>query len=151
MTFWLIRLLRALGLVPFLWWDWCGARCMRAWAVASRMWPVRTISGDRRSIHHASSGLRCERCRRDDGPLSIHGRCSPWGKGVFELKDADDATWYRLLYLARIEDTIYVLDCFTKNTRKTDSNTLSTARARLSSVRVRIQERKRDGKDNRNG
>jgi predicted XRE-type DNA-binding protein len=54
------------------------------------------------------------------------------GKGVFELKDADDATWYRMLYLARspgaYSDTIYVLDCFTKNTRKTGSNTLNKAR-----------------------
>ncbi len=70
------------------------------------------------------------------------------GKGVFELKDADEATWYRLLYLARVEDAIYVLDCFTKNTRKTESNTLSTARARLARVRLRIQEAKKYGKDN---
>jgi len=64
------------------------------------------------------------------------------GKGVFELKDSDDATWYRMLYLARIDDTIYILDCFTKNTRKTASK----ARTRLSRVRLRIQETKRDGK-----
>jgi phage-related protein len=71
------------------------------------------------------------------------------GKGVFELKDADDATWYRLLYLARIDDVIYVLDCFTKNTRKTESNTLNKARARLSQVRLRIQERKKEAKGGR--
>jgi phage-related protein len=68
------------------------------------------------------------------------------GNGVFELKDSDEATWYRMLYLARIDDTIYVLDCFTKNTQKTASNTLSRARTRLSRVRLRIQETKRDGK-----
>ncbi len=28
------------------------------------------------------------------------------GAGVFELKDADEKTWYRMVYLARIEDTI---------------------------------------------
>jgi phage-related protein len=67
------------------------------------------------------------------------------GKGVFELKDSDSATWYRMLYLAKIDDTIYVLDCFTKNTRKTESNTLGKARTRLSLVRLRIQE-KRHGK-----
>jgi phage-related protein len=71
------------------------------------------------------------------------------GKGVFELKDADDATWYRMLYLARIDDAIYVLDCFTKNTRKTESNTLNKARARLSQVRLRIQERKKEVKGGR--
>jgi phage-related protein len=71
------------------------------------------------------------------------------GKGVFELKDADDAMWYRMLYLARIDDVIYVLDCFTKNTRKTESNTLNKARARLSQVRLRIKERKKEVKGGR--
>ena len=32
------------------------------------------------------------------------------GQGVFELKTADEAAWYRVIYLARIEDTIYVLE-----------------------------------------
>jgi len=71
------------------------------------------------------------------------------GKGVFELKDSDDATWYRMLYLARIDDVIYVLDCFTKNTRRTESNTLNKARARLSRVRIRIKEGGKDGKGKR--
>ncbi|MDR3745663.1 MAG: type II toxin-antitoxin system RelE/ParE family toxin [Acidobacteriaceae bacterium] len=71
------------------------------------------------------------------------------GKGVFELKDADDATWYRMLYLSRIDDVIYVLDCFTKNTRKTESNTLNKARSRLSQVRLRMQESKKEVKDGR--
>lgn len=66
------------------------------------------------------------------------------GKGVFELKDSDDTTWYRMLYLARIDDVIYVLDCFTKNTRKTESNTLNKARARLSQVKQRIQVEKKE-------
>jgi phage-related protein len=68
------------------------------------------------------------------------------GKGVFELKDADQATWYRMLYLARIDDAIYILDCFTKNTRKTERNTLNRARARFSQVRLRIQEMKKEVK-----
>src|SRR5271154_4551004 len=50
------------------------------------------------------------------------------GKGVFELKDYDETTWYRVIYLARVDDVIYVLDCFTKNSRKTQSNALSRAR-----------------------
>ena len=66
------------------------------------------------------------------------------GSGVFELKDADEKTWYRMVYLARIEDTIYVLDCFEKNTAKTERKDLHTAATRLSNVRQRIlEERKR--------
>jgi phage-related protein len=67
------------------------------------------------------------------------------GSGVFEQKDADEKTWYRMVYLARIEDTVYVLDCFEKNTAKTERKDLHTATARLSNVRQRIlEERKRE-------
>jgi phage-related protein len=49
------------------------------------------------------------------------------------------------VYLARIEDTIYVLDCFEKDTAKTERKDLRTAESRLSQVRQRIlEERKRE-------
>ena len=38
-----------------------------------------------------------------------------------------------MLYLARVEDKIYVLDCFEKDTAKTERKDLNTARQRLSS------------------
>lgn len=62
------------------------------------------------------------------------------GQGVFELKTADEATWYRVVYLARIENTIYVLDSFTKQSRKTEMNDLNRARARFSNVRQRLRK-----------
>jgi phage-related protein len=68
------------------------------------------------------------------------------GRGVFELKTADEAAWYRVIYLARIEDTIYVLDSFTKKSRKTEKNDLNRAKARLSQVRQRLQEARTDAK-----
>jgi len=68
------------------------------------------------------------------------------GAGVFELKDADEKTWYRMVYLARIEDTIYVLDCFEKDTAKTERKDLNTAAARLSQVKQRILEERRHEK-----
>jgi phage-related protein len=61
------------------------------------------------------------------------------GQGVFELKTADEAAWYRVIYLARIENTIYVLDSFTKKSRKTEQKDLKRSRARLSNVRERIR------------
>ncbi len=67
------------------------------------------------------------------------------GAGVFELKDADEKTWYRMVYLARIEETIYVLDCFEKDTARTERKDLRTAESRLSQVKQRIlEERKRE-------
>src|SRR5580704_7065756 len=64
------------------------------------------------------------------------------GQGVFELKAADEAAWYRVIYLARVEGTIFVLDSFMKKSRKTEKNDLNRARARLKRVRQRLQEEK---------
>jgi phage-related protein len=71
------------------------------------------------------------------------------GQGVFELKAGDEITWYRVIYLARIENTIYVLDSFIKKSRKTEKNDLNRARARLSNVRLRLQKEKIDAKRRR--
>jgi phage-related protein len=68
------------------------------------------------------------------------------GQGVFELKAEDEATWYRVIYLSRIEDTIYVLDSFTKKTRKTEKNDVNRAKARQAKVRQRLQKEKIDAK-----
>ena len=62
------------------------------------------------------------------------------GQGVFELKTADEAAWYRVIYLARISDRIYVLDSFIKKSRKTEKRDLNRAKARLSKLKQRLQE-----------
>lgn len=36
------------------------------------------------------------------------------GAGVFELREQDERAWYRLVYLSRINDVLYVLPCFEK-------------------------------------
>jgi phage-related protein len=68
------------------------------------------------------------------------------GQGVFEIKAADEAAWYRVIYLARMKDTIYVLDSFTKKSRKTEKNDLNRAMARLSQVKQRLQKERTDAK-----
>ena len=73
-------------------------------------------------------------------------RCQSIEKGVFELKDSDENAWYRMLYLARVHDVIYVLDCFEKDTARTERKDLNTARSRLSAVRLKLLEAKRDEK-----
>jgi phage-related protein len=67
-------------------------------------------------------------------------------KGVFELKTDDERAWYRLVYLARIDDVIYVLDCFEKDTRKTEKKDIKTATARFKNVQRRLMEERRDEK-----
>jgi phage-related protein len=73
------------------------------------------------------------------------------GKGVFELKDADEKSWYRVIYLARLQETIYVLDCFEKDTAKTERKDLNRARSRLAAVRQTILENQKNEKRKGNG
>ena len=64
------------------------------------------------------------------------------GKGVWELKTSDERTWYRLIYLARIRDTIYILHAFEKRGRKTDSRDLEIAKSRMKSVLAELKRTK---------
>lgn len=73
------------------------------------------------------------------------------GDGGFELKTDDAAAWYRLMYLARIEDVIYVLDCFRKDSRKTEAKDIERSRARYKRVQQRILEERKDAKRKKAG
>jgi phage-related protein len=66
--------------------------------------------------------------------------------GVFELKTDDEAKWYRMVYLARIEDVIYVLDCFEKDSRKTEKKDLARSLERYKKVQQRLTEERRNAK-----
>jgi phage-related protein len=69
------------------------------------------------------------------------------GPGVFELRDQDERTWYRVIYLSRVRGVIHVLHCFEKRSRETPMKEISTARQRLKAVRARtIQEKKHGGR-----
>ena len=73
-------------------------------------------------------------------------RMESLGSGVYELKEGDENTWYRVIYLSKVDDVIYVLHCFEKQSRKTDSRDLGLAAQRLSRVRERIREQKKHAK-----
>jgi phage-related protein len=66
------------------------------------------------------------------------------GKGVFELRQRDGNGWYRLIYLARVGDTLYMLHGFTKKSAKTSRSDLAIAASRLKNVRARIAEEKKN-------
>ena len=68
------------------------------------------------------------------------------GDGVFELKDSDESAWYRMIYLARKNDVIFVLDCFEKDSRKTEKHDIRRAKARFKQVRQRLMEERKDAK-----
>ena len=76
-------------------------------------------------------------------------RMASIGAGVYELKEGDERSWYRVIYLAKVHDVIYVLHCFEKQSRKTDRRDLDVARERFSRVRQRIEEKRKYAKRNR--
>lgn len=67
------------------------------------------------------------------------------GKGVWELKTADERAWYRVIYLTRIGNALYVLHAFEKTSRKTDRRDLSIAESRLRLVLAQLSKSKEEG------
>ena len=65
------------------------------------------------------------------------------GPGVFELRDQDERAWYRVVYLSRIEDVIYILHCFEKKSREMPRKDFEKAKQRLKAVKARLAEEKR--------
>ena len=68
------------------------------------------------------------------------------GAGVYELKEADERTWYRAIYLSKVGNAIHVLLCFEKDSRKTDRRDIEVARQRLKWVKQRMQEQRKNEK-----
>jgi phage-related protein len=64
------------------------------------------------------------------------------GQGVFELRDQDAYSWYRVVYLSRINDVIYVLHCFEKKSLEIPKREENTIKDRLQDVRTRIAAQK---------
>jgi phage-related protein len=69
------------------------------------------------------------------------------GKSVWELKTADERTWYRMIYLTRIGNALYVLHAFDKSSRKTDRRDLEIAKSRFRSVLAQLKTAKEESDD----
>jgi phage-related protein len=78
------------------------------------------------------------RIPQDSDPVPGVGR-----NGIFELKDQDADAWYRVIYLKKIEDRVFVLHCFEKETNQIDKQDLRTIKARLVAVEKILAEEKR--------
>jgi phage-related protein len=53
------------------------------------------------------------------------------GAGVMELRIWDEAGTFRVVYVAKFEDAVYVLHCFKKKTQQTSPQDIELARKRL--------------------
>ena len=61
------------------------------------------------------------------------------GSGVNEIRIDSSDGWFRVMYVAKFEEALYVLHSFQKKTRKTSRNDFEVAKARYRAV---IAERK---------
>lgn len=57
------------------------------------------------------------------------------GKGVEEIRISDETGIFRVIYLAKLDEKVYVLHCFQKKTQKTSQKDLETAKQRYKSLR----------------
>lgn len=53
------------------------------------------------------------------------------GKGVKEVRVQDESGAFRVIYLAKLADAVYVLHCFQKKTRQTSQADIKLARKRF--------------------
>ncbi|CAG1772539.1 hypothetical protein BAC2_02635 [uncultured bacterium] len=56
------------------------------------------------------------------------------GQGVREIRIRDEAGAFRVLYIAKIEDAVYVLHAFQKKTQQTAKRDLDLAATRLRQI-----------------
>ena len=56
------------------------------------------------------------------------------GQGVREIRVRDEAGAFRVLYVTRIADAIYVLHAFQKKTQQTDDRDIRLARMRMRQI-----------------
>ena len=69
------------------------------------------------------------------------------GPGVYELRDQDERTWYRVFYLKKIAGVIYVIHCFEKQTAQTEQKDINVAKERLKRLLGEQRKKSRQGSD----
>jgi phage-related protein len=79
------------------------------------------------------AGFQLDRVQRGLEPFEWKPMTSV-GPGVQEIRVREDHGAFRVLYVARLSDAIYVLHCFQKKTQRTHQRDLDTARRRLSEL-----------------
>lgn len=90
---------------------------------------------------HIRENLGAELRRLQVGESPLHSRPMPSiGPRVYEIKEQDERAWYRVVYMAKVKNRLYVLHCFEKESAKTGRNDLAVAKARLKRVTARLLE-----------
>ena len=110
-----------------------------------RMKEVRFVGSSLDDLRHFPAGARREAGFELSNvqaglPPSDWKPMSTVGAGAVEIRIKDAAGIYRVIYVARFEEAIYVLHAFEKKTQKTRKADIALARARYKAL---AEERKR--------
>lgn len=62
------------------------------------------------------------------------------GKGVREIRIRDASGAFRVVYVAKFANAVYVLHCFQKKTQKTSKADLDLAKKRLSDLEKELKQ-----------
>ena len=61
------------------------------------------------------------------------------GQGVREIRIRDEAGAFRVIYIAKVVDAIYVLHCFQKKTQKTSQHDVDLATKRFGDLKRELE------------
>jgi phage-related protein len=79
------------------------------------------------------AGYQLDQVQRGNQPSDFKPMPSV-GKGVEELRVWDDTGTYRVIYLARLQDAVYVLHAFQKKTQATSKREINVAKTRFAEL-----------------
>jgi len=79
------------------------------------------------------AGYQLERVQRGEQPDDFKPM-GVIGKGVEEIRIADESGIYRVIYVARRSDAVYVLHAFQKKTQATAKKDIDTAKRRFTKL-----------------
>ncbi len=80
------------------------------------------------------AGYQLEQVQYGKQPTDFKSMSSV-GKGVEELRVRDESGTYRVVYIARFAEAVYVLHAFQKKTRATSERDIELARTRYTELR----------------
>ena len=82
------------------------------------------------STARSEAGYQLDRVQHGLEPVDFKPMASI-GKGVLEIRISDEAGQFRVIYIAKLKDAVFVLHCFQKKSQKTPLKDLDLASKRL--------------------
>jgi phage-related protein len=79
------------------------------------------------------AGYQLDKVQRGEQPADFKPMAAI-GKGVEEIRVADDSGAYRVIYVARRAEAVYVLHAFQKKTQATSRRDIETAKRRFAQL-----------------